>query len=119
MCAHQPQRSSGKDDEERRERVAEAEQDETLDKDQVKRLARKHLPWTDWIKGEYSQYWYWLLVLAGDAFILMDFAQRYHVKDAIGIFGLLAVFLALATLEYLLFTRLWPEGNILKNRRGR
>lgn len=119
MCAHQPQRSSSKDDEERRERVAEAEQDETLGKDQVKRLARKHLPWSDWIKGEYAQYWYWLLVLAGDAFVLMDIAQRYHIKDAIGIFGLVAAFLVLAILEYLLFTRLWPEGNLLKGRWGR
>jgi hypothetical protein len=119
MCAHQPQRSSGKDDEERRERVAEAEQDETLGKDQVQRLARKHLPWSDWLKGEYAQYWYWLLVLAADGFVLMDVSQNFHVKDAIGIFGLVAAFICLAILEYQLFVRIWSRGNFLKDRFGR
>lgn len=119
MCAHQPQRSSNKDDEERRERVAEAEQDETLGKDQVNRLARKHLPWSDWIKGEYAQYWYWLLVLAADGFVLMDFSQRFHVKDSLGIFGLLAAFVVLGILEYQLFIRIWPQDNFLRGRWGR
>lgn len=119
MCAHQPQRSSSKDDEERRERVAEAEQDETLGKDQVKRLARKHLPWSDWIKGEYAQYWYWLLVLAADGFVLMDVAQSFHVKDALGIFGLVAAFAILAILEYQLFIRIWPQDDFLRGGWGR
>jgi len=113
MCAHQPKRFwQRSDDEERRERVEAARQDETLDDEQVKRLARKHLPWKDWLVGEYLIYWYWLVVLTGDLFLLMDVFQRYHVRDMLGILGSLTLFGVLVWLEYRLFEMLWPESTM-------
>jgi len=110
MCAHQPKRFWQRDDaEERRERVDAARQDESLDDEQVKRLARKHLPWKDWLINEYVIYWYWLAFLAVDLFLLLDAAQRYHVEDARGILILLIALGVLVWLEYLLFAKIWQE----------
>jgi hypothetical protein len=116
MCAHPPQKSSETDEEEKRERVEAARQDETLDDEQVKRLERMHLPWRDWFENEYMQYWYWLAVLAGNLFLLLDLAQRFHVNDAPGIALLLVTFGVLVALEYKLFMRLWPEGPLSRTR---
>jgi hypothetical protein len=111
MCAHQPKRFWQRDDdEERRDRVDAAKQDESLNDEQVMRLARKHLPWKDWLVNEYLIYWYWLAALAGDLFLLLDMAQRYHVRDARGIVILLVALGVLIWLEYRLFGTIWPEG---------
>ncbi len=119
MSEHQPQRSSTSEREKRREKVAEAKEDETLADDQVKRIARKHLPWSDWIMGEYMQYWYWLIVLAIDAFVLMDISQRYHVRDSLGVLALIGAFTGAVFGEYLVFIKLWPESAVFKSRWGR
>ena len=86
--------------------------DETLDDEQVKRLTRKHSPWSDWLKNEYAQYWYWLVVLALDIFLLMDVVERYHLRDAVGVVGALAAFIGVASAAYLLFVRIWPESTL-------
>ncbi len=86
--------------------------DETLSDDQAKRLTRKHSPWSDWLKNEYAQYWYWIVVLAMDVFLLMDVVQRYHVRDAIGLVATLAVFVGAVSIEYLLFVKIWPESTL-------
>jgi len=113
MCAHQPKRFWQRDDDEdRRERVDAAKQDESLSDEQVKRLARKHLPWKDWLVSEYLIYWYWLAVLAGDLFLLLDTAQRYHVRDALGIVILIVAFGVLIWLEYRLFDTIWPKSSM-------
>jgi hypothetical protein len=82
--------------------------DESLRDDQVQRLTRKHAPWSDWILGEYLQYWYWLVVLAADIFLVMDLVQRYHVRDSIGLVLMIFGFVAAVYAEYLLFLRIWP-----------
>jgi hypothetical protein len=119
MSEHQPQRSSTSEKEKRREKVAEAKDDETLADDQIKRIARKHLPWSDWIMGEFMQYWYWLLVLAMDVFVIMDLAQRYHVRDSLGLLVIVGVFIGFVVAEYLVFIKLWPESAVFKDRWGR
>ncbi len=84
MSEHQSRRPSESGKQTKREKLAEIRMDESLDDEQVKRLTRKHSPWSDWLMNEYAQYWYWLGVLAADAFVLMDVAGRYHVRDSAG-----------------------------------
>ncbi len=110
MSEHPNRRQSEDGKQAKREKLAEIRMDETLDSEQVKRLTRKHSPWTDWLRNEYAQYWYWLVVLAVDIFLLMDAADRYHVRNAIGLVALLAAFIGAVFAEYLLFTVIWPES---------
>ncbi len=60
--------------------------------------------------NEYAQYWYWLAVLAVDAFVLMDVLERYHVRDGLGILGIIGGFFAALAAEYLLFVKIWPDS---------
>jgi hypothetical protein len=110
MCAHQPQRSSKTANEEKRDKLAEIRMDESLDDEQVKRLTRKHAPWSDWIVHEYLPYWYWLGVLSVNVFFLMDVAQRYDVSDLSGRAGILLAFIAFTVAEYFVFAKLWPDN---------
>ena len=112
MSEHHPQKSSRSSSEAKREKLAEIRMDESLRDDQVKRLMRKHSPWSDWILNEYLQYWYWILFMAADVFLIMDAAQRYHVGDALGAIGLIAAFVGAIVAEYLLFIRIWPDSSI-------
>lgn len=88
--------------------------DESLHPDQVKRIARKHLPWKDWLLAEFLRYWYWLGVLALTVFGLMDLASRYHVRDTLGIGLLAALFILLLALEIKLYICIWPEGSLTR-----
>jgi hypothetical protein len=109
MSEHQPQRQSRNSRESKRDRLAEIRMDETLDDEQVRRLTRKHSPWSDWLLNEYLQYWYWIIVLAINVFPLMDIAQRYHVRDFPGIAGMVSAFIAATAVEYFAFVKIWPE----------
>jgi hypothetical protein len=112
MSEHQPQKSSRSNSDAKREKLAEIRMDETLGDDQVKRLTRKHSPWSDWLMSEFLQYWYWLVVLAADVFLLMDVVQKYHVRDSAGAVGIIAAFVIAAVAEYLLFIRIWSESTL-------
>lgn len=95
---------------ERRARVYAARRDESLDDEQVRRLARKHLPWKDWILSDFLRYWFWLGVLAVTTFALMDLARVLHLRDAVGIATLAALFLTAVVLASMLYLRIWPRG---------
>ncbi len=118
MCARQPPESRPSD-EERRRAVLDAIDNPALDDSQVLRIMRAHLPWKDWFYSEFLRYWFWLGFLALNTFALMELARAYGINDAVGIFGLILLFVLLVALEYRLYRRLWPEGALtgLKERR--
>jgi len=101
-------------DDERRAKVYAARRDETLEPEQVMRIARKHLPWRDWLLAEFCRYWYWLGVLALDVFGTMEVARAYHVRDTLGITALAIMLIALLVPEVMLYLRIWPEGGLTR-----
>ena len=96
-----------------------ARRDDSLDDEQIRRLARKHLPWKDWILADFLRYWFWLGVLGATTFALMDLARMFHLRDALGIATLAALFFAVVVLAAMLYVRIWPNGILTRFGRRR
>ena len=59
---------------------------------------------------DYARYWYVIGAIALDAFVGLGLAQAYHVRDAVGIIGIVSILVVLSVAEVLLFRWFWPEA---------
>lgn len=87
-------------------------------------LARKRLPWKEWLYVDFLRYWYLLGFFALEIFLSLELARDLHLHDAIGALFIAPVLVVIAYLAFRLYRFLWPEGpltnmNDRPKRRGR
>lgn len=100
-----------------KEEVLRSVEESDLDRDQVMRILRRDLPWKDWLVSDYLRYWYAVGSLALDAFLLMGLADRYHMRDPLGLAMLAGVGLALVASEVAGYMVIWPENALTRSSR--
>jgi RsiW-degrading membrane proteinase PrsW (M82 family) len=60
-----------------------------------------------WVKGTYAKWWYGLLCLFIDAFVLVTLWESLDTSFIAEV--LIMTLLILVTLEYIVYRKLWPE----------
>jgi len=78
------------------------------------RMLRMELPWRDWVIRDLLRYWYALLVLAADAFLVLTLLYTFNIRDILGIMALLILVAALVALEVRIYRWIWPGGIFFK-----
>ncbi len=110
MCAEE----RTPDPEERRRRgeevIEEALRDRRTPDREAVTIIRAHSTWREWLLYDFLRYWYVVGAFAFVGLLVMAVSQKWHVKDAAGILGLVVLATAIIAGEVALYWRIWPQG---------